>query len=281
MASSVYLSLNEKPRVILDVMRRVESEALQANQSWNWGCAISLLLLALGVPFVLFDLVLGYNLLTFSLVALLLWALAIALGVYTLISGRAKVEKAKFEAASAIIFNLRDDVAKNGRITGWLDLTGPRQRSKIARTARSASGRTKTYYHDPWLQFKARLADGNVLRLAVIEQQKVKRGVVAERSMRLKGKIVFNPQTYQMRPFTPSEKAGELPPGTMVNLDHGVLEVVTALSPTRPDAWQVLNTLKAVYARLEPVGLESHVGRPTPSDSPVVSDSVPPPQATA
>jgi len=281
MASSVYLSLNEKPRVILDVMRRVESEALQANQSWNWGCAISILLFALGIPFVLFDLVLGYNLLTFSLVALLLWTFATVLGFYILIRGRAKVEKAKFKAASAIIFNLRDDVAKNGRITGWLDLTGPRQRSKIARTARSASGRTKTYYHDPWLQFKARLADGNVLRLALIEQQKVKKGIVAERSLKLKGKIVFNPQAYQMRPFTLSEKVGELPPGTVVNLDHGILEVVTALSPTRPDARQVLHTLKAVYARLEPVGLESHVGRPAPSVPPAVSDSAARPQATA
>lgn len=258
--SSVYLSLNEKPRVILDVMRRIESESLQANTSWNWGCAISLLLLALSAPFLLVDIVLGYNLSTFSLVALLLWGLAVILIIYILITGRAKVEKAKFRAAGTIILNLRDDVAKKGRITGWLDLTGPRQKSKIARTARSSSGNQKIYYQDTWFQFKTSLIDGNVLRLALTEQQKVKKGVVVERSMKIKGKIVFNPQTYQMRPFTLEEKRDKLLPGALVNLDHGIVEVSGSLPPKDPDPWQALNTLKAVYEHLEPVGLQSHIG---------------------
>ena len=278
MAPSVYMSLNEKPRVVLDVMHRVESEALQTNKSWNWGCATALILLALSAPFLLLDVVLGYNLSTFSLVAVLLWGLAIALIVYILITGRAKLEKAKFKAAWTIILNLRDDVAKKSRVTGWLDLTGPRQESKLARTGYSSSGKRKLYYQDTWLQFKTGLADGNVLRLALTEQQKVKGGIVADHRMKLKGRIVFDPKTFQMRPFTADEKRDALLPDTMVNLAEGVIEVTGSLSPKDPDPWQVLNLLKAVYEHLEPVGQQSYINSTSPT-TPLPASESPSPEA--
>ena len=258
MASSVYLSLNERPRVILDVMRRMQAEALDANRSWNWGCAAVPALAALGVPFFLVDLVMGFNLCTFSLVAGLLWAAAAGMAVYLMIGGRARLEKKQFAAAETVISTLRDDVARKGRMTGWLDLTGPRQKSKIVRTARSRSGNSKIYYRDPWFQFKSRLADGNVLSIAFVDQLKVKKGYIADRRMKVKAKIIVDEKAYRITPFTAQDQQGLL--DMLVTVNGGVIEMSGSLSPATSDPQHVLNALKAVYAHLQPAGYAGYAG---------------------
>jgi hypothetical protein len=141
---------------------------------------------------------------------------------------------------------------KKGQIIGWLDLTGAQQKSKIAREGRTSSGRPKIYYRDPWLQFKTSLVDGNLLRLAIVESQKVKRGSVAARHLKVKAKLVVNPQAYEIRPFSAREMGAEgLPPWQVNNLD-GIIEVAGSLDPRKPDAGPLLATLKWVYGHLQP-----------------------------
>jgi hypothetical protein len=265
-AKNIYLNLNEKPRIILQVMDKISQEALASRSSWNKGCAAVFLLLALGSPFFIIDLFMGYNVCTFSIIAALLWLAALALSIWLLRTGRAAVEKDKFDFARQVIYTLRDDVElKKGRITGWLDLTGAQQESKIARQGLTSSGRPKVYYRDPWLQFKTRLVDGNLLRLAIVENIKVKRGSVANRRLETKARLVVDPKAYEIRPFSAEEMRAEGLPAWQVNNLNGIIEVAGILDSRNLDARSLLHTLKWVYGHLQPRQAAPAQKLPTPA----------------
>lgn len=250
--SKLYLTLNENPQVILDVMSNVAQQAKGAQGSWNRGCLVALGLLALGLPFFFLDVVMGYNCLTFSLVGGVLWVAAFIVGLRLLMTGRAKVESDQFSAARTIIETLKDDIGKKGRLIGWLDLTGAQQKSKVFRTGRTRSGWTKTYYRDPWLQTKTKLVDGNLLRLTLMEQIKVKKGYVAAREQRLKARIVVNPDLYRIRAFSQEEVQTQLPPARL-DVQGGIINLACVYAIGRQfNPWDVLNALKYLYSHLEP-----------------------------
>jgi hypothetical protein len=248
--SKLYLTLNENPGVILDVMGNVEQQAKVAGGSWNRGCLAAIILLVLGLPFFFLDMVMEYNCLTFSLVGGILWVAAFIVGLRLLITGRAKVDSPQFSAARTILETLRDDIGEKGRITGWLDLTGPRQKSKIFRRGRTRSGKPKIYYRDPWLQAKAKLVDGTLLRLTLLEQLKVKKGYVAAREQRLKARIAVNPDLYRIRAFSQEEIQTHLPPARL-DVQGGIINLAYATG-SKFDPWDVLNSLKYLYSHLEP-----------------------------
>jgi hypothetical protein len=246
----LYLTLNENPNVILDVMSNVEQQAKVAGGSWNRGCLVALGLVVLGLPFFFLDMIMEYNCLTFSLVGGILWVAAFIVGLRLLITGRAKVDSPQYSAARTIIETLKDDLGKKGRITGWLDLTGPRQKSKIFRRGRTSSGKSKIYYRDPWLQAKAKLVDGTLLRLTLLEQLKVKKGYVAAREQRLKARIVVNQDLYRIRAFSQQEIGTQLPPARL-DVQGGIINLAYATG-SKFDPWDVLNSLKYLYSHLEP-----------------------------
>jgi hypothetical protein len=248
--SKLYLTLNENSRVILDVMGKVEQQAKGAKGSWNRGCLVALALLVAALPFFFLDIIMEYNCLTFSLVGGILWVAAFIVGLRLLITGRAKVDSPQFSAARTIIETLKDDIGRKGRITGWLDLTGPRQKSKIFRRGRTSSGKSKIYYRDPWLQAKAKLVDGTLLRLTLLEQLKVKKGYVAAREQRLKARIVVNQDLYRIRAFSQEEIKTHLPPARL-DVQGGIINLAYATG-SKFDPWDVLNSLKYLYSHLEP-----------------------------
>jgi hypothetical protein len=250
MSSKLYFTLNESPQVIMDVMSNVEQQAKGARGSWNRGCLVALILLLVGLPFFFLDMVMEYNCLTFSLVGGVLWVAAFIVGLRLLITGRAKVESSQYAAARTIIETLKDDIGKKGRLIGWLDLTGPQQKSKVFRTGHTRSGRTKTYYRDPWLQAKTKLVDGNLLRLTLMEQIKVKKGYVAAREQRLKARLVVNQDLYRIRAFSQEEIQTNLPPARL-DVQGGIINLAYAAG-SQFDPWDVLNSLKYLYSHLEP-----------------------------
>lgn len=249
--SKLYLTLNESPQVILDVMSNVEQQAQKAGRSWNRGCLVALGLLVLGLPFFFLDMVMEYNCLTFSLVGGILWVAAFIVGLRLLITGRAKVQSHQFAAARTIIETLKDDIGKKGRLIGWLDLTGPKQKSKIFRRGRTSSGKSKIYYRDPWLQVKTKLVDGNLLRLTLLEQLKVKQGYVAAREQRLKARIVVNQDLYRIRAFSQQEILTNLPPARL-DVQGGIINLAYRTTGSHFDPWEILNSLKFLYSHLEP-----------------------------
>ena len=249
--SKLYLTLSESPQVILDVMSNVEQQAKVTRGSWKRGCLVALGLLAVGLPFFFIDMVMDYSCLTFSLVGGILWVAAFIVGLRLMITGRAKVESPQFSAGRTILETLKDDIGRKGRLIGWLDLTGPQQKSKIFRTGRTRSGRTKTYYRDPWLQAKTKLVDGNLLRLTLMEQLKVKKGYVAAREQRLKARIVVNQDLYRIRAFSEQEVQTNLPPARL-EVQGGIINLAYATTGKKFDPWAVLNSLKFLYSHLEP-----------------------------
>jgi hypothetical protein len=258
--SKLYFTLNQSPRVILDVMGNVEQQAKATRGSWKRGCLVALGLLVVGLPCFFLDVIMEYNCLTFSLVGGILWIAAFIVGLRLLITGRAKVESPQFSAARTIIETLKDDVGKKGRLTGWLDLTGARQKSKISRRGRTSSGKPKIYYQDPWLQAKTRLVDGNLLRLTLLEKLKVKKGYVAAREQHLKAKLVVNQDLYRIRAFSQQEVQANLPPARL-DAQGGIIKLAYATTGKKLDPWDALNSLKFLYSHLEPKAEPSLAGQ--------------------
>ena len=127
-----------------------------------------------GLFFLFLDFVLGYNNSLFMLLCLGWWGVAFVVWL-ALRRNRAGGPLAPDYATAREVFHtLRDDVAPKKFFFGHLDLTGPRQTSKVARTAQNALGRNVSYYRDEWLSLKAKLYDGNMLRVSAIQRMKVR-----------------------------------------------------------------------------------------------------------
>ncbi len=254
MARDIYIALNERPRIILNVMDRVKQEAVRTSRGQNLGCLITLASFGLGAAFFVFDRVMGFGALVFSLVAYALWAFGAFMAVYLWRRRAPALVRARFDAARTIIYTLRDDVAPKKLVTGWVDLTTAQDESKIAREGWSRSGkRRKVYYRDHWLQLKMPLADGNLLRLSLIEKVKTKTGYSPRRTVQAKARLVVNPRVYRIKPFSPES----FPLRTSVAEKEGIFYLSDFLDPDTYDPWPLLQALKALYQYLEPIAAPS------------------------
>jgi hypothetical protein len=165
---------------------------------------------------------------------------------------RPKNVQSHFEAAYQLLHTLRDDTGRRGRVVGTLDLTGARQKGKLARTARSGGGKTKQYYRDPWFRVKIKLADGNLLRLTLEDKVKVKSGSEVGSQSLAKTKLVANPQVYQTDNLVAA--------GTT---EQGAIASAFAIAKDTGDVQTVLSRLKMDYGRLKPLGPNPVSGQPT------------------
>ena len=142
---------------------------------------------------------------------------------------RSPLLREHFDATRQILHTLRDDTGRKGRVVGWLDLSGPQQKQKIVRTARSGGGKRKVYYRDPWFRAKFKLADGNLLRLTLEDKVKVKAGSIVRHESQFSAKLVVNPDLYYLGGAAASEiphhqTAGEAGPGDFgAEREDGVL----------------------------------------------------------
>ncbi len=245
MAQKLYLDINTRPRETLRVMDQITGELVRyrGGQRRLWQVIGGLA--AMGFVFVCIDFVAGYSGFGFAYLACVFWTGVGALVIYSITRGirgaTTRLPREQFDVAREIIHTLRDDVSRSGRITGWLDLTGPQQQSKLLRTGRTSSGRAKYYYRDPWFSAKIQLVDGNLLRLTLFERVKVKRGLAARR-YQFKVKLVVNSEMYAIGPGQPL-------PGLTV--DGSILQL-QGDKESQFTAPQVLSSLKAMYGYLQP-----------------------------
>lgn len=244
----IYVEMAHHPQAILDAMDGMEDAlaSVQMRQKLARYGAVSMLV----IGFVGFFL----SLMTENAgLALPCFALA-AIGVILMsLSSRWQIPMLQehFDAARLILYVLRDDTGRKGRVVGWLDLSGPQQKEKTVRRARSGGGKQKIYYRDPWFKVKFKLADGNLLRLTLEDKVKVKAGSIVRHQSQFSAKLVANPNLYRLDSAPPSAL-----PASRALLSHqdGVF-VVKAGGPAKNlSARQVLETLKAVYGYLEPLG---------------------------
>jgi hypothetical protein len=170
----------------------------------------------------------------------------------------------RMENCKAVVEALEHDAMPGKPASGWLDLTGPRQGSKVCRVGKAASGRQIRLYRDEWWRFTLPLRDGNRLRISAVERVKVKDAVRRRRRTKpeaeetvatVEVKLGVNTAAYRTKPqLTPATSGDSLKPGPIQTTPDSVSTVAALRGlPARFRPKDLLTLLALVYARLEPV----------------------------
>jgi hypothetical protein len=268
----LYLTFSDKPRVILENMDGLLAQADKVNATktrWSKGPRLLFwsglgLMLVEGLIFLL-----GYTpSCAFVTGGIVLWVIAIVFSV-SLKRAQVKAFPPTFNEFEQIVHTLRDDLRPGTGFLGNLDLTGARQSSKVARSANDAKGRTTQYFRDQWLNFKAKLHDGNVLRVSGIQRLKERngywgRGKISGKSkwkpakfkgayQELKVRIAVNPEVYKIVRNSEIKVDSQVGDYTInaVDTEGGIITVLASSPRETVSAESVLGVLKSVYGLLQ------------------------------
>lgn len=222
----IYISLADKPQSIIQGMDKLKVEAQKtekAGDKWRW---IPMFIFFGGVGLMLIDVLLfllGYTSFIFISGGILLWVAAVVMA-----RGLRKSDlydfSPRYNGTKDILHTLRDDLRPNSTFLGHLDLTGALLTTKVARTTKDTQNRTTEYFRDEWLALKAKLYDGNLLRVSAIQKSKKRKsytkrsrisGKIKTKPEKFKGsehdlkvRIVVNPEVYKIERTSPKFKQG-------------------------------------------------------------------------
>lgn len=266
----VYISLADKPA---NIMRGMDSLVAQsqkvdtAGQRWWWA---PLVIFAGGAGLMLVDgllFLLGYVSFIFTAGGIVIWLAAFVMA-FSLRKSRAQAFAPRYSGTKEIIRTLRDDLRPDSTFLGHLDLTGALLPSKVAHEAKDTRDRTTQYFRDEWLSLKAKLYDGNVLRVSAIQRTKQrksywKRGSSGKMKMKgpklkdseqqLKVRIAVNPETYEIIPNTKFRQGLNVGKFSVDQLstEGGIIDF-TASSPLEEvESEHILNVLHSAYSLLQ------------------------------
>ncbi len=267
----VYVSIADKPDSIMRGMDKFVREVQKtesAGDKWRW---IPMFIFLAGVGLTAVDgllLLFGYFSLVFTGGGILLW-LAAFIMARSLRKSDSFDFPPRYRGTKQILHTLRDDIKPGSTFLGHLDLTGAMLKTKVAREAKDTRDRTTQYFRDEWLSLKAKLLDGNVLRVSAIQKSK-KRKSYTKRS-RISGKyktkpekfkgtehdlkvrIVVNPDVYQIVPNQEFRQGANIGKYTISQLstEGGMINVVASSSFDEVEQEQILNFLKSTYSLLQ------------------------------
>jgi hypothetical protein len=268
----IYLTINQRPAAILRGMQEVLARREQESTLLARRRRIPRRLFLAGFLFFAIDLFfifgLGYTVLAFSAVGLALWAAALVLGI-SLARGRRKSISPRYTTVSEVIHTLRDDLEPERNFAGHLDLTGVRKPEKLARETPNALGLAVQYYRDEWLRLKARLYDGNILRVSAVQREKVRKGY--HKRSRISGKnkwkppkdkgslqeltvkIAVNPAVYEIVPIPDLQIGAAIGPYLVNQLDTrgGIISLSARSGKTEVTSSEILGVLRAAYDLLQ------------------------------
>lgn len=268
----IYLNFSNKPQAIMDSIDALVAQANKANTTrtrWSKGPRI---LFWLGLALMLLEglfFLLGYTpTCTFLIGGIALWIVSIFLST-GLKRAQVKSFPPRFNEFKEMIHALRDDLRPGTGFLGNLDLTGAKQSSKVARAANDTRGRTTNYYRDQWLNFKAKLYDGNVMRVSAIQRVKERngywgRGKVSGKSkwkpskpkgsyQELKVRIAVNPELYSIarnNEIKSNTKVGEYTINA-VDTEGGLVTVLASSPNENVSSESVLGVMKFAYEMLK------------------------------
>ena len=267
----VYVSIADKPNSIMRGMDRFVKEVQlteKAGDKWRW---IPMLIFFAGIGLMTIDgllILFGYFSLVFSMGGVLLWIAAFIMA-RSLRKSDSSDFSPRYKGTKEILYTLRDDLKPSTTFLGHLDLTGALLKTKVAREAKDTQNRTTQYFRDEWLSLKAKLYDGNVLRLSAIQKSK-KRQSYTKRS-RISGKyktkpekfkgtahdlkvrIVVNPEAYKIvlnKDFKPGTNIGKYTI-SQLSTEDGMINVVASSPFDEVEQVQILNFLKSTYSLLQ------------------------------
>jgi hypothetical protein len=267
----VYVSLADRPESIMQGMDRFVVDVQKtesAGDKWRW---IPLVIFFAGVGLICIDLfldLLGYFSFIFSLGGIGLWIAAIVLAI-----GLRKSDShdfsPRYNGTKQILYTLRDDLKPQSTFLGHLDLTGAMLPTKVIRSAKDTQDRTTEYFRDEWLALKAKLYDGNILRLSAIQRSKQRQsywkrsrisGKMKMKPAKFKGseqqlklRIAVNPQVYVIVPnreFRQGANIGKYTV-TQLNTDGGIIDVVASSPFEEVESEQILGFVHSAYSLLQ------------------------------
>lgn len=193
----LYISLADKPLSIMQGMDKLRAEVQRtetAGDKWRW---TPMLIFLSGVGLMLIDVVLllfGYSSLIFTAGGILLWSAAVVMA-RSLRKSDSQDFSPRYNGTKEILHTLRDDLRPNSTFLGHLDLTGALLPTKVARTAKDTQNRTTEYFRDEWLALKAKLYDGNILRVSAIQKSKKRKSYL--KTSRISGKSKLKPEKFK------------------------------------------------------------------------------------
>lgn len=267
----VYVSIADKPDSIirgLDEFKSKVEKTESAGDKWRW---IPMIIFFVGVGLVLIDVLLlafGYFSLVFSGGAFLLWIAAFIMA-RSLRKSDSHDFSPRYKGLKEILHTLRDDLKPDSTFLGHLDLTGAMLPTKVARETKDTQDRTTQHFADQWLSLKAKLYDGNVLRVNAIQKTKNRKsywkrsrisGKMKMKPEKFKGaeqelkvRIVVNPEAYKIVPNKDFKQGQNIGKYTIaeLNTEGGMINIVAKSPFEEVEQEQILNFLKSSYSLLQ------------------------------
>ncbi|MBK7447953.1 MAG: hypothetical protein IPJ47_00470 [Anaerolineales bacterium] len=267
----VYVSIADKPDAIIRGMNQFIAQVQRPETSgdkWRW---IPLIIFFAGIGLALVDallFLLGYTSYIFMVGGLLLWVAAIVMA-RSLRQSDILDFSPRYNGTKEILHTLRDDLKPGTTFLGHLDLTGAMLQNKVARETQDTQSRTTQHFSDPWLSLKAKLYDGNVLRVTAVQKSKKrksywKRSRISGKSklkpekykgsaQALKVRIVVNPEAYIIKAnnlFSQGKDVGKFKV-EQLSTEGGMINIL-AISPFEEvGQTDILTFLKSAYTLLE------------------------------
>jgi hypothetical protein len=267
----VYVSLADRPEPIMLGMDKFVSDVQKTESvgdKWRW---VPLLIFFSGVGLICIDLfldLLGYFSFIFTLGGIGLWIAAIVLAL-ALRKSDSKEFSPRYTGTKQILHTLRDDLKPQSTFMGHLDLTGAMLPTKVARSTKDTQDRTTQYFRDEWLALKAKLYDGNILRLSAIQRTKQRQtywkrsrisGKMKMKPAKFKGseqqlklRIAVNPEVYNIVPnreFRQGVYVGKYIV-SQLDTDGGIIDVVANSPYEDVESEQILGFIHSAYSLLQ------------------------------
>ncbi|HEX2997551.1 MAG TPA: hypothetical protein VHP14_22200 [Anaerolineales bacterium] len=266
----VYISIADGPDAVIQGMDRFVTQVQKtesAGDKWRW---VPLAIFFVGVGLMAIDgllLLLGYTSFIFTFGGIALWIAALVMA-RSLRKSDSSDFSPRYTAAKQILYTLRDDLKPQSTFLGHLDLTGAMLPSKVARETKDTRDRTTQYFRDEWLALKAKLYDGNILRLSAVQKSKQrksywKRSISGKMKMKpekfkgseqyLKIRIAVNPEVYKIVPNRQFRQGANLGKYTVaqVNMEGGIIDATINSPFEEVESEHILLILRSAYSLLQ------------------------------
>ncbi|HSB01215.1 MAG TPA: hypothetical protein VLE49_11230 [Anaerolineales bacterium] len=267
----VYVSIADQPDTVIQGMdtfvaqvQRTES----AGDKWRW---VPMLIFFAGLGLMAIDallLVLGYTSFIFTAGGIALWIAALVMA-RSLRKSDSSDFSPRYAATKQILSTLRDDLKPQSTFLGHLDLTGAMLDSKVAHETKDTRDRTTQYFRDEWLALKAKLYDGNILRLSAVQKSKKRKsywkrssisGKMKMKPEKFKGseqylkiRIAVNPEVYKIVPSKEFRQGLNLGKYTIaqVNTEGGIIDATVNSPFEEVESEHILLILHSAYSLLQ------------------------------
>jgi len=267
----IYVSIADKPDAIMRGMDQFVADVQKTESTGDKWRQIPMFIFLAGLGIMMVDILLiflGYYSTVFLTGGTLLW-IAAAVLARGLRKSDSKEFPPRYKGTREILRTLRDDLKPGTTFNGHLDLTGAMLKTKVAHETKDTRDRTTQYFRDEWLSLKAKLYDGNVLRVSAIQRTKQRQpywkrsrvsGKMKQKPAKLKGseqqlkvRIAVNPEIYKIvsnPKFRTGIDIGQYRVAQL-STEGGIIDIVATSPFEEIETGQILGFLQSAYSLLQ------------------------------